>query len=449
MMRRMMKAGVCTLVVWFGLFGLGGPALYSGDAASEREVVQASAGMGPIAESGAKPVLIEQISYEPGKPSEGDAFPEAASLSENNKAAAAPQEQEQKQNQKQNEKLLYLTFDDGPSENTKQVLDILKREGIAATFFVLGEQVLKQPEIAKRIVAEGHAIGNHTFNHKYDRLYGSFAEFAGQVMKTDEAIYKTLGIRTTLFRAPGGTYSNFDQGYFDAMAEAGYQVHDWNVDSGDSKRVGVPAAEILSTIKKSKLAATLNVLLHDGKGHAESVKALPAILKYYKSKGYTFVPLTDQVKPIQFNVAKQLKWDRAKVSKPEKQSLIAFSEKLGRNSLLGQAEPNAPSLILHRGEQRLELSKEEYRLRNGSIEVPLLKLSEWVGGITKLDLEHGIIEAYYDGNQVLKLSSQTGKMTVEQSERMAVPVRATLEKFGIIITSVVYNDQQREIWLSA
>src|SRR4029453_11475706 len=132
----------------------------------------------------------------------------------------------------------------------------LKKEGISATFFMLGEHVLQQPKIVKRIIEEGHAIGNHSFNHKYERLYGSFSEFAEQVMKTDEAIYRTAGVRTTLFRAPGGTYTNFDQSYFDAMAAAGYQVHDWNVDSGDSKRIGVPASEILSTIKSSKLGST-------------------------------------------------------------------------------------------------------------------------------------------------------------------------------------------------
>lgn len=435
-----MQAAICAMVVWFGLFEPGSIALHKGEAVREREVVQASAGESASAIYDTKPLPIVTASYKSNEPVEGKEPAKPAIPPQNDKAASAPQQT--------NQKILYLTLDDGPSENTKQVLDILKQEGISATFFVLGEQVLKQPELAKRLIEEGHAIGNHTFNHKYDRLYGSFAEFAEQVMKTDQAIYDTTGVRTTLFRAPGGTYTNFDQGYFDAMAEAGYLVHDWNVDSGDSKRQGVPAAEILTTIKGSKLTNNLNVLLHDGKGHAESVKALPEIIKYYKSKGYVFAPLTEQVAPIQFKPAEKLKWSRKQVTKQERKELYQFSEKLARTSQLAHAEKNAPSLILHRGEETLALKAGEYGLKNGSIEAPLLKLSEWVGGTAEFNAEAGVLEAYYNGSQVLLLSSEAGKTFAEQPELTAVPVRETLQKFGIGIASYIYNDQQREIWLT-
>jgi peptidoglycan/xylan/chitin deacetylase (PgdA/CDA1 family) len=363
-------------------------------------------------------------------------------------AAAPKNDRVQADSLVSNQKLLYLTFDDGPSKNTVQVLDILKREGITATFFVLGEQVLKQPELVKRIVKEGHAIGNHTFDHKYKRLYGSFAEFADQVMKTDEAIYRTTGVRTTLVRAPGGTYSNFDQGYFDAMKAAGYQVHDWNVDSGDSKRQGVPASEILTTIKGSKIASKLNVLLHDGAGHAESVKALPSIIKYYKEKGYTFAKLTDQVEPIQFKVASKLKWNRKQVTQKQVTELTLFSEKLSQSSLSVQTEKQVPNLILHRGEKSLVLESSEYGIRNGSIVVSLQKLTEWIEDSTELELNQEVIEEDASANRVLPKSGKEDQSSNERKDQILVPVRETLQKFGIVITRYVYNETEREIWVT-
>lgn len=231
----------------------------------------------------------------------------------NNKAAACPS------------KVVYLTFDDGPSKYTAEVLDVLKREGITATFFVLGSGVEKYPDVVKRIAEEGHSLGNHTYDHKYDVLYGSFDSFAAQIIATEEAIFNASGIRTSLVRAPGGTYLNFDQGYFDSLAAAGYMVHDWNVDSGDSKRRGVPADEIVTTIKGSKLHDKLNVLLHDGSGHGESLKALPEIIAYYKNLGYSFLPLTEQDKPMQFKLASKPKWSRGAVTEAQTERLVEYA----------------------------------------------------------------------------------------------------------------------------
>ncbi|WP_052702831.1 polysaccharide deacetylase [Paenibacillus beijingensis] len=204
---------------------------------------------------------------------------------------------------------VYLTFDDGPSANTVKVLDILKKNGIQASFFMVGEHVEGNPKLVQRVKAEGHTIGNHTYDHVYKELYGNFSGFAAQIGKTEAALAKQ-GVVTRFVRAPGGTYSNFDKGYFDAMKQAGYVMVDWNVDSGDSKRVGVPASEIVSNIRHSKLAHELILLMHDGSGHDETVKALQETIDYYKNKGYQFAPLTERVKPVVFPVAKKLKWAR-------------------------------------------------------------------------------------------------------------------------------------------
>lgn len=427
MRRKWLRAAVCAMVIWFGLFefGTGGPAAYKGDMLRELDKVEAKSAPTIFSVSEKEPLLASAITYANGQMAgqNNQLSYEVDGPLESNKSINGNSDEQNNRIEtklsKGKEKIVYLTFDDGPSKNTEQVLKILEKENIKATFFVLGEQVLKQPKLSKQIVEAGHFIGNHTFNHKYASVYGSFAEFSNQVMKTDEAIYETVGVKTNLFRAPGGTYRNFDQGYFNAMAAAGYQVHDWNVDSGDSKRKNVPASEILTTIKGSSLVNKLVVLLHDGTGHEESVKALPAIIKYYRGKGYSFAPLTEKIEPIQFRVADSLKWDRAKVTDKQAEQLALFSEKLSEKALLAGKEKELPSLILHRGEGKLELKPDEYRLNKGAIEVSKLRLTEWISELAELKVTEPVI-----------------------------PIRATLQKIGISITSFVYNDQQREIWLT-
>ncbi|MFF2885638.1 polysaccharide deacetylase family protein [Paenibacillus sp. NPDC057967] len=343
-------------------------------------------------------------------------------------------------------KVVYLTIDDGPSKYTPEVLDILQREGVKATFFALGEQVERNPDIAKRIVDEGHTIGNHTYNHKYEKLYGSFAEFAKQIMRTDDAIYAATGVRTTLVRAPGGTYSNFDQGYFDALGAAGYRVHDWNVDSGDSKRRGVPAAEIIANIKKSKLADTLNVLIHDSAGHEASVKALPAIIHYYKNLGYTFEPLDDSVKPIQFQLASKSKWARGKVSEGEKAAIIQFGKALDASGARQQSADREPALVVHRGEASLVLKAGQYRLVAGSIHVPLKELVEWMGGAAERDEQSGVVEASLSGKSLFWMMD-SWPPSEDADAHLDVPLRATLGEFGIDIEDYTMTKDRREVWI--
>lgn len=205
---------------------------------------------------------------------------------------------------------VYLTFDDGPSQWTPKVLELLREEGVPATFFVLGEQAEKYPEAIRAIAADGHGLGNHTYNHRYEELYRGFDGFWEQIQRTEGILRDILGRAPALIRAPGGTYSYFDAFYFYYLELAGYTVFDWNVDSGDAKRRGVPAAEIIQNIKSAPLRHEMIVLLHDGAGHEETVKALPDIIAYFKQNGYQFAVLTEAVRPVQFRLAEQLKWPR-------------------------------------------------------------------------------------------------------------------------------------------
>jgi peptidoglycan/xylan/chitin deacetylase (PgdA/CDA1 family) len=205
---------------------------------------------------------------------------------------------------------VYLTFDDGPSNLTAQVLDILHKEGITASFFVLGNQAESRGKVIKRAVTEGHTVGNHTYNHVYKELYGSFDQFWKQVERTDGIIRKITGQENMLLRAPGGTYSNFDAFYYYLLDSAGYRLFDWNVDSGDAVHKSVPAAEIVANVKASTLRDKMVVLMHDGIGHEETVKALPQIIAYYKAKGYAFKSLQPDTPKVQFPLTAS-RWKRS------------------------------------------------------------------------------------------------------------------------------------------
>ncbi|MFD1954900.1 polysaccharide deacetylase family protein [Paenibacillus thailandensis] len=130
------------------------------------------------------------------------------------RAGAAQPDKPGKQPVEQPERTVYLTFDDGPGKHTPEVLDVLQAAGVKGTFFMLGKYVELHPDIVRRIVKEGHGVGNHTYDHVYDKLYGGFDAFAEQVLATEDAIYAAAGVRTELVRAPGGTFGNFDEGYF-------------------------------------------------------------------------------------------------------------------------------------------------------------------------------------------------------------------------------------------
>lgn len=189
-------------------------------------------------------------------------------------------------------KVIYLTFDDGPDpENTPIVLDILKENNIKATFFVVGVEVAKYPELLKRTYAEGHAIGNHTYNHIYRELYQSAATYTEQLQHTDQIIKDVINVRPHISRAPGGSTGSFNKSYWDALKNHGYIEVGWNISSGDASSATSEKIvnNILQQTKKNTFLWTHGILLmHDGRGHSETVKALPQIIKLYKDQGFEF-----------------------------------------------------------------------------------------------------------------------------------------------------------------
>lgn len=294
---------------------------------------------------------------------------------------------------KKSKKTVYITFDDGPSDNTFNVLEILHQEGVKATFFVLGNQAKSHPELIDSIWEQGHAIGNHTYNHNYHDLYSGFTEFWNQIKQTEEIIQGITGVRPQLIRAPGGTYDHFDNTYFNLLKQAGYKVMDWTVDSGDSKRKGVPASEILKESTMDMKSSQVILLLHDGGGHQESVKALPDIIARYKAAGYDFGLLDETVEPVQFRVSsKAINLGREKPSEAWVASNITPNAEL--------FAPGKP-LILEVGKLETKLNPGEYSVRNGQYMVPLRAVIERLGGRVSWDVNSRSGEIDWNGKAII------------------------------------------------
>jgi peptidoglycan-N-acetylglucosamine deacetylase len=185
-----------------------------------------------------------------------------------------------------------LTFDDGPAPPfTGQVLDILARHGISATFFLCGKNVESYPGLARRIVREGHTIGNHTYSHPF--LFGRSRRFiAGEIDRAQEAIERITGVRPTLFRPPYGARWF---GLMPVLRERRLKMVMWSVMGFDWKY----QARAIIRAATSRLHSGAVILLHDGHeqppaagiDQSSTVEALPAIIEAATRSGLNFVPI--------------------------------------------------------------------------------------------------------------------------------------------------------------
>jgi peptidoglycan/xylan/chitin deacetylase (PgdA/CDA1 family) len=191
-------------------------------------------------------------------------------------------------------KQVALTFDDGPyGTSTQQVLDILQKKHVPATFFVVGQNVAKYPELAKEIVQDGYEIGNHTFTHPHlspNTLDVTLSEIAS----TDAIIASTTGVHTKLFRPPYGSLASTSK---EAIEARGYTIVMWNVDPQDWDYKNSPAFRIIRRVLAHPKPKMI-IVLHDGRDthinypRQNLIKALPRIIDALKARGYTFVTVS-------------------------------------------------------------------------------------------------------------------------------------------------------------
>ena len=184
-------------------------------------------------------------------------------------------------------KVIALTFDDGPwPSSTAKVLDILKKNNIKGTFFVVGQNVKNYPDLTKRVVTDGHIIANHTWHHWYHHMNAQAAAY--EVANTTDIIYQTTGVKTSLFRPPGGNMRNGVAAYAKSNK---YAVIMWSSDSMDYSRPGVP--RLINNIFREAKPGGI-VLMHDGGGdRSHTVKALPEIISKFRKQGYEFVTVPE------------------------------------------------------------------------------------------------------------------------------------------------------------
>nr|WP_122640049.1 polysaccharide deacetylase family protein [Romboutsia sp. 1001713B170207_170306_H8] len=202
-------------------------------------------------------------------------------------------------------KIVFLTFDDGPSTTvTPKILEVLKEENVRATFFVNGKTLENGGEDANEILKEsfnyGNAIGNHSYSHDYQILYPNrhldIDSFTDDFEKNEEVLKSVLGdyFSTRVIRCPGGYMSWKDMDKLDEYLDKNNMAEiDWNALNADSEGKKKNAQELVSeAIKSSNGKEIVVILMHDTYGKDETAKALPQIIEYFKDQGYEFKTLS-------------------------------------------------------------------------------------------------------------------------------------------------------------
>lgn len=202
-----------------------------------------------------------------------------------------------------NEKIAYLTFDDGPTlKSTSRILDILKTLDVKATFFVVGKHAKEHPELVKRAYEEGHYIANHSYSHNNSKLYQSLENFANEIKNTDIEIGNAIGIPnycSHVFRFPNGymssKYKKQKKQALQVLDEMNYTYIDWNCLNNDSVKK-YSNYQLLKNLKKSsKNKGTLVVLMHDTSDVNDTPLVLEDSINYLKEQGYEFKNFYDLI----------------------------------------------------------------------------------------------------------------------------------------------------------
>lgn len=202
------------------------------------------------------------------------------------------------------ERKVYLTFDDGPSANTGEILDILAEYDVKATFFVVGKEEERYQPLYKRIVEEGHTLAMHSYSHKYNEIYQSKESFVEDLTKLQEFLYDTTGVWCRYCRFPGGssnTVSRVDMHELIAyLEEQDMSYFDWNVSSGDASSAYISPDTIVrnSTAKLQDFDEAI-ILMHDASDKDSTVAALPRLIETIQAMEDTkILPITDDTEAV-------------------------------------------------------------------------------------------------------------------------------------------------------
>lgn len=204
------------------------------------------------------------------------------------------------------EGVIYLTFDDGPSERTPEVLKVLREKDVKATFFVVGQTKEENLQYMRDIVAEGHTIGMHTYTHQYKTIYASVEAYLEDMYRIFTQIRDTTGVTPTVFRFAGGSVNAYNHAVYQEiiaeMLRRGFVPHDWNLASADAATTPVPAAQIVANVVGPAADKSRGVvLMHDSTYKYTTVEALPAMIDGLLEMGFKLDRLTADTQPILFS----------------------------------------------------------------------------------------------------------------------------------------------------
>lgn len=210
----------------------------------------------------------------------------------------------QEKDKKQSGKKVYLTFDDGPSKFTPELLDILKEYDVKVTFFVIGKTDEHSLNMYKRIVEEGHTLAMHSYSHNYAQIYKSVKAFEKDFTKIRNLLYDTTGYMPNLYRFPGGSLNVVAKGkiqqFIKFLKKEKVVYFDWNVVNGDGMSNSVTKEmsyeSVISGIGERKVSV---VLMHDTDRKEGTIKSVEDIIKTLIDDGYSLLPLDNTVEPIQ------------------------------------------------------------------------------------------------------------------------------------------------------
>lgn len=196
---------------------------------------------------------------------------------------------------KEEKKIAYLTFDDGPTLNTPDIVETLSRYNAKATFFVLEERIVLYPDFIKQIIHNGNSVGLHGISHS-EAIYATETSPLEEMKKTDKTLRALLGSGSRLVRVPFGSSYRLTGAQAKHLTDNGYIIWDWNVDPRDSVGTIVPE-RVMDNLKKGLSACKGEpiILLHDRKSTA---RLLPVMLDYLTAEGYILAPISEKQTPL-------------------------------------------------------------------------------------------------------------------------------------------------------
>ena len=201
---------------------------------------------------------------------------------------------------------VYLTFDDGPSDNTYSILSYLEQYNVKATFFVVPNRSEGCYAKLKAIAAAGHSIGVHSASHVYKDIYSSVEAYLDDFHEAWDIIYDATGIKTEIFRFPGGSVNDFNTETRDKiiqeMTRRGFRYYDWNLSAEDAAKQSPSASTIVEGITSYSAQKKHGVvLMHDSAHCKTTVEALPALIDTLREQGFDFAPLDRTVRQVSFH----------------------------------------------------------------------------------------------------------------------------------------------------